>query len=146
MIGFTDRPSVQKNHQRWQVLMKHFSFYQNIFYGKDRSSQAHCCCNNHYFAGKTAEDTWAPHMHWSIRQPEGNPPPVLPEHFFHLKSYSSSYAREVFGVIFSKFCQEPEPEKNHLHKNTDMGAVQSTKSLVTKPQSLTMPESHSSGT
>lgn len=66
MTGSSDGPSIQKNHQRQQVLMKHFSFYQNIFCWKDRFSQAHWCCNNHYSAGKIAEDTWAPRMRWSI--------------------------------------------------------------------------------
>lgn len=54
MKGSSKGPSMQKNHQRLQFSVKHFSFYQNILCWKDRFSQTQCCCNIHHFAAKTS--------------------------------------------------------------------------------------------
>lgn len=54
----------------------------------------------------------------SIRQPEGNPPPVLPEHLFHAKSDSSSYAREVFEIYFQNVLSRYKNQRRTIWTKT----------------------------
>lgn len=124
--GSSEGLPTQKNHQRRQLSVKHFSFYQNILCGKDRFSQTRRCCHNHHFAAHTSaalrrpsaaraakhdsEDTASTGREPSAGMTPASPPPQ----FFCPKC--------IWGHIFKLFSAAPRArERPPARGTTRMG-------------------------